>query len=449
VPYVTSRQHHLAEAQLNGSPALILVHGTGSTARLNLQASDGARWWQQGSEFDRWLCSRLRDRFGRQVSSDEVIRFVWSGLNSEHERNEAAVALLGIVSRLHRAGRPVHIIAHSHGGNVARRMLELAGSRFNQRVAAPATLTCVGTPFFHYNASVTIAHVLYSAIQCTVCIGLFFVIPRMDWPPQLLTACVITLHAAMMIFIFRFAVSVSQVRLARNRNLRRLVERTSIVNVYSTRDEAIYLLSSLNGTIELMRRRSSFRWLSSPLGYLTLLSIGGVASVIILLAPLAAAGLSSVRELVGALAVLGVMALIFIIISAAHRLFDNFIDRLITRRLRKAAFGDEDGAGITAVSCHPWPGTETCALPLAAEIDEAAEAYIAEHSAGAWGRLRATFAPSIPLLSQDIRRVVDDALTGDELVHTAYYRLERFADLMVTLLARSDDWVVARQAGRD
>ncbi len=70
--------------------------------------------------------------------------FYWSGANNWLDRAQAAGELARYIDGLHAAGWTCHIIAHSHGGNVACDALRLLKIKPAQGRAALVTL---GTPF--------------------------------------------------------------------------------------------------------------------------------------------------------------------------------------------------------------------------------------------------------------------------------------------------------------
>ncbi|MBI1393552.1 MAG: SUMF1/EgtB/PvdO family nonheme iron enzyme [Alphaproteobacteria bacterium] len=90
---------------------VITVHGTGDSQ----PGPDGAKWWQRGSEFSGWLIEELA---ARGVAAD-IHPLIWSGANSATAREEAARALAKKLRQLAKEYDSLHVIGHSHGGNVA------------------------------------------------------------------------------------------------------------------------------------------------------------------------------------------------------------------------------------------------------------------------------------------------------------------------------------------
>ena len=94
-----------------GKVAIVTVHGTGDTA----DSADGAKWFQRGSEFSQRLLQHLS---GQGVSS-EIVPHLWTGANSAWDRERGANKLAARIRGLYNKYDTIHVIGHSHGGNVA------------------------------------------------------------------------------------------------------------------------------------------------------------------------------------------------------------------------------------------------------------------------------------------------------------------------------------------
>lgn len=129
--------------------AIITVHGTGDTA----DSIDGSKWFQRGSQFSEALKQRLLDR----SLAAEIVPFLWSGANSASEREKGAERLAATIRRTAPGYSGVHVLGHSHGGNVANDAAVLLGwGRQKPRTKEPiASLTTVGTPFFNSRTSMS------------------------------------------------------------------------------------------------------------------------------------------------------------------------------------------------------------------------------------------------------------------------------------------------------
>ncbi len=121
---------------------VILVHGTYAADATDM----GDAWWQVGSPVWKALAQRLPP--GTRLA-DVGETFHWSGENSERERIRAGRALLDYLLSLEDAGRPYHLVGHSHGGSVIWHALRLARKR-RRRLRNLQSWTTVGTPFLHY-----------------------------------------------------------------------------------------------------------------------------------------------------------------------------------------------------------------------------------------------------------------------------------------------------------
>jgi hypothetical protein len=107
---------------------IVLVHGT---------FARGAEWTHPDSK----LASRVRSALPGNVL---VIPFEWSGRNSHGARISGGAELSERLSQLRSShpGASLHLIAHSHGGNVAA--YALRESRIRDSLAG---VVCLGTPF--------------------------------------------------------------------------------------------------------------------------------------------------------------------------------------------------------------------------------------------------------------------------------------------------------------
>lgn len=110
---------------MDGGDCIVLVHGTWGSA---------SPWTKEHSR----LVTALRSM---QPSSVHVARFEWSGRNCHKERRRAARRLGAWLRSSEMAGFDhVHLIGHSHGGNVALASARLAKERVT-------SIVTVGTPF--------------------------------------------------------------------------------------------------------------------------------------------------------------------------------------------------------------------------------------------------------------------------------------------------------------
>ena len=116
---------------------VIVLHGT--------YATDG-EWWRNGSEFCRKL-DKVLEKLGSNArcwAGEECENFLWSGANSEANRIIAAdeIGRHLLISD----AKNVHMVAHSHGGNIPLKALDNCDGE-NIR-----TVVCLGSPIFKYRS---------------------------------------------------------------------------------------------------------------------------------------------------------------------------------------------------------------------------------------------------------------------------------------------------------
>ncbi|MEQ1616939.1 MAG: hypothetical protein ABL883_01175 [Terricaulis sp.] len=122
--------------------AIVTVHGTGDTA----DSADGQKWFQRGGAFG----ERLRQRLAQQGLEADIVPVLWSGANSAAEREKGAEKLAGELRKCARRYASVHVVGHSHGGNVANEAaVRLRWGRKRRSNEPIASLTTVGTPFLN------------------------------------------------------------------------------------------------------------------------------------------------------------------------------------------------------------------------------------------------------------------------------------------------------------
>jgi alpha-beta hydrolase superfamily lysophospholipase len=131
---------------------IISVHGTGDTAAEPDGPINGDHWSLTRSKF----MAQLKQRLAGHGVEAEVVPHLWSGANSAMERERGARSLVKTIKRAaRRNGGPVHVIGHSHGGNVANDAARMLNWSRAQRHPKIASITTVGTPFFRTRATGT------------------------------------------------------------------------------------------------------------------------------------------------------------------------------------------------------------------------------------------------------------------------------------------------------
>ena len=469
---------------LAGEPILLFVHGTGDGPEIDdhntfdllhsgldwsvvedflgdegRETRDrwegGDRWWQTDGRLSARLNARLVSSGGAALTQPGMVhRFLWGGENDEARRDAAAYNLGQDLDRLAGHGRRIHVLAHSHGGNVVRRALELQADK-------PATLksivsiTCFGAPFFRYALIPSVVSFLVN-LGLLIAAGLFFLVVR-KIPESLRIWLILPLFLFIVISGGRFLRAMFEVFMETRRGRRVQAEDIAWRNYCSARDEAISLLSSFNARIPLMRSAAG-----GGRPGVTIFQILVFAGVLVALYMISGAIRLWAEELIGlppdtgpgfslqAVEAFGISLLSFALAAGAtaaaiaaylalKRLGLTFVDHLVTQRLRALAYGDERGV-LTGVGTCPWPGEDHVTAALPAEVEAAIEAHIEATTAGLWAKLRAGLAPGRPLIAQNIGQIVMDTLTWDELAHTVYGRVDAFIDMLAGDLVATGDW---------
>lgn len=120
--------------------AIVTVHGTGDTA----EGLDGDKWFQKGSSFS----TRLQDQLASRGLESEIVPHLWSGANSASARERGSLDLAKKARKLAKSHAGVHVIGHSHGGNVANDAACMLNWHRKKKRPRLASVTTVGTPFF-------------------------------------------------------------------------------------------------------------------------------------------------------------------------------------------------------------------------------------------------------------------------------------------------------------
>ena len=95
----------------NAADIIYVVHGSNAHTWWRRLANSGYPWWRRWSLF----CCAVRSAFGAEC---EIREFRWSGNNTHRARMDAGAHLARLIER-DNPGQRIHLIGHSHGGNVA------------------------------------------------------------------------------------------------------------------------------------------------------------------------------------------------------------------------------------------------------------------------------------------------------------------------------------------
>jgi hypothetical protein len=133
------------QSNINASTKLVTVHGTGA-GDID---SKGEKWWQ----LDSTLMCELQSRLDLDPSRIEIVPFQWGeGPNSEEHRRTAGSKLAQLLYTYDESGQDYYIAGHSHGGSVIYNAL--LKSVANKKHFEGLKIWCtVGTPFLDYRAN--------------------------------------------------------------------------------------------------------------------------------------------------------------------------------------------------------------------------------------------------------------------------------------------------------
>ncbi|MBL8557882.1 MAG: hypothetical protein JNM47_04130 [Hyphomonadaceae bacterium] len=141
--------------------AIVTVHGTGDTAT----GPDGDKWFQRGSAFT----SRLVQRLASHGIVADIVPHMWSGANSAKGREAGSEALAKALNQTSKSYAGVHVIGHSHGGNVANDAATMMSWRRSKKRKKHKvdSITTVGTPFFkaELSASESLGGIIFLMIS--------------------------------------------------------------------------------------------------------------------------------------------------------------------------------------------------------------------------------------------------------------------------------------------
>jgi triacylglycerol esterase/lipase EstA (alpha/beta hydrolase family) len=127
---------------------VILVHGT--------FASTEKGWASKHSNFIFKLLQYHLKISGHYMN---YTTFKWSGHNSLYERQMAAINLAEIINLNTKNHKRIHLIGHSHGGNVIQYALQsypiMVSNQWKLKVAS---WTTIGTPFYRFKGNLRLTN---------------------------------------------------------------------------------------------------------------------------------------------------------------------------------------------------------------------------------------------------------------------------------------------------
>lgn len=454
-----------------GKVAIVTIHGTNDTAKDG--KLEGEKWFQKGSTFSNALLAALT---ARGVSA-EIEPFLWSGANSGREREAAADRLTNRINRYRRQYPQVHLIGHSHGGNVANEAADfLRWGRNKKPEKEPIkSLITVGTPFFKRSSSqaellggllfmgVT---VLSGLMVIALTLGIIFMLVGGELHPAGQTSddtvwTNITLGIGVVALIGMFIMGRLAIagvrRLLRPQNTKNA--QSLIQAIWHPNDEAISFLQKLEqapiaplGKWAIWRgsRTQAIVWgvravlILGLMAILSLLQIHGGLPIPNIYGPVEAdATVPGVPEAMFFTSL--ATPLIFLGVYGLYRVFFGFLPEIFLRNgfnrafagaLKGMAFGKDGDVDLSqvATASHTHP-TDQIVLkgPVATRMQTVA--------GGAAAKLIEKYRWSLFTIGSDsnaaMQDIAADAETWDSLIHTIYFDQPEVVELIADRIAAS------------
>jgi hypothetical protein len=441
----------------NNRIAVVTVHGTGDTAASIV----GDKWFQQGSVFTEQVKARLAVR----GFAADIVPLLWSGANSARAREAGADELADTIKRIDRQYKgQVHIIAHSHGGNVANEAAALL--RWGRRPPGKeriASLVTVGTPFFKLQTGAAERFAGLAFLGLSVLSGLLFAIASIAMA-VMLGAGEMNFHEdGVFLGILGAIVAISlyfmlRLSLQGYRRITRPTKQTeteeAIYAIWHRNDEAIAFLQKVEAMpISPFPRWTWFRqsrngavvWgvravlLAGLAG--TLMFVPAAASSPVL-SPLVQSFGDGDAALAGFL-MLYLTPVIFMGVYLAYRLIFGVLtdatirpgaNRMVEGALKGMAFGRDGDEAVSHVSTasHVLPTHEVI-------LDGALAERLQTNAAGAAAALIEKYRWSLFTVGSDtnaaLTDLATDAMTWDSLIHTTYFDHQETAEMIADHIA--------------
>ncbi|NNU16412.1 hypothetical protein HK107_08775 [Parvularcula sp. ZS-1/3] len=394
---------------------IILIHGTFDGD----ESETGERWWQKGGAM----------RADLEAAGHQVIAFRWSGENSDSDRVAAGEKLAKKLKPLLAEGE-IRIIAHSHGGNVARE----AAARLSAKEREALRVVTVGTPFIDRTGN------LLSLLlgPHTVIVGVLILIAATvrslagDGFAQLLQVPFYIAAGAAALF---WPVSIVRRYLRSRVKYAKVADFT--VPISHRRDEAVNLLHAVyQAKIAPLNWRSSGSTLEKTLS--TFLLIPLFLGTVVFLAYAFTRFLSGPDgpglidwAIIPALIIISSVFFFgatFLMLSAVAKIFSiplgvamtPVLNGVVDGALTSNALGLGNTSAVQRVSGVPVAGGKVPALP--SSVEEAMTSHADKHLGARVGHLRGVLS-DMAQKGGDVFGVLDREFTWDELIHTAYFRV--------------------------
>lgn len=451
--------------------AVVTVHGTNDSTEA--PDSEDAKWWEPRSRF----CARLISVLAAKGFEAEIIPHKWSGANSELARERGAFDLSKQVPRYASGREGLHIVSHSHGGNVANHAAELRGWGMRGRRRFISSLTTVGTPFFkpHFGAAQYLGAIGFllltfaSLITLGVVTFLSFQHRLAMGDPAHAEMIAVAAIFALTVIAYAFALPLAMQGARRMSRFReRLRTGEKIFSIWHPNDEAIAFLQRVErlelqpfpkGALFRGSRTPAILWSVRIVFAIVLvcLIVGAGSLLILMLANEGVIGANSWLlehrlQRSEALTLLGVgvggalafFTLFYLLVRFCFGIVPEFtlrspLNRWIGNLLRGMAFGidtDQRLGDVSTIS-HSHPTIErkldgALANTLQSNASGAAHELIAKYRWALFGVGAAD--------NDTLAQMATDTLTWNSMIHTTYFDHNEVADMIA-------EHIAATQAG--
>ncbi len=446
---------------------LITVHGTGAG---DITAT-GDRWWQLGSSF----LEELGKRLDLDPSRVEIVPFQWElGPNSEVERRVAGKRLYDELMAYDEAGTDYYVVSHSHGGSVVYGALlqSVDKGKALQRLKCWCT---VGTPFLDYRPNRFLPQRLSGfgltayaagmvAFVLSICIAIKLLFS--ESVKKLEPLAMGDMDSLMFALIGFGVICVGGLylyeRFHRHWFTRSEKKRTSALyagswlGLWHLEDEAISALANIKMVNAPVIPRTFLKPLVAAAQLSIVLVLGGYlvydimfqdAKALIALNADPDWGIVNTAKYFGSIVTLVIEIFIFIMIVTYlvkffawvfGRPLSWLLNKAIWSSVRERAWGDDLlKEGVYQISSHPpefddkyGPLPDPVALPLRGHSEK--HAILTLHKVReVLGMTRNS--TSTP----DLRSELNESLKWQELIHTSYFDVPEFVDLLAVGLYRA------------
>jgi hypothetical protein len=441
--------------------AVITVHGTGDTADVD----DGPKWFQRTSTFT----EQVKARLAVKGFAADIIPVRWTGANSARARETAADELADEIKGLRREyGGQVHVIAHSHGGNVAN---EAASHlRWGRRPGKEriASLTTVGTPFFKVRTGAAERFAAFAFLGLCIVSTLIFVLAAIAVAVLAAEGDVTVSDGSLPVFAaigaatgvalyFMLRLSVQGYRRV-TKPVKQAETDEAVHAIWHRNDEAIAFLQKVEGMPIQPFAPGAWRRQSRQGGIVwgvRAVLVLGVLGLLMFVPGLASANGSDFLHGV-ALALdsgedpsmagfflLLLAPIAFVAVYGLYRLFFGVVPDAVVRpgankavegALKGMAFGRDGDERLSQVSVtsHTLPTVDvTLDGPLAERLQQ--------NAAGAAAALIEKYRWSLFTVGSDtnaaLSDIATDAMTWDSLIHTTYFDHQETAEMIADHIA--------------